>query len=131
MILEIVIYLFKSRYRDHVTPLRLSLGWLSIKHRRQMNSLCCVFNLLNTGKPFYNREKIVQHVNPRPMRIREQQLVLSRHKSSAEYDKSFFVSTIKQWNSLPLEFRKSESLNIFKRQIITHFLTLERTHPSL
>ena len=124
-------YVFQSRYRDHVTPLRLSLGWLSIKHRRLVKSLCCIFNLLSTGKPQYNREKIVLHVNPRPMRIREQQLVLSRHKSSAEYDKSFLVCTIKEWNSLPLQFRKSETLSIFKSQITTHFLTLEKIHQSL
>ena len=124
-------YVFQSRYRDQVTPLRLSLGWLSIKHRRLVNSLCSVYTLLKSGKPQYNRVKIVSHVNPRPMRIREQKLVVSRHKSSAEYDKSFFVSSIKEWNLLPLQLRKSESLNTFKYLITSHFLTLERTHPSL
>ena len=121
----------QSRLRDHVTPLSLSLGWLSIKNRRLVNSLCCIFSLLDTDKPRYNKDKIALHVNPQPMRIWEKKLVISRHKSSAECGKSFFVSSIIEWNSLPLKFRQSESLDTFKHQIFAHFLTLERSRSGL
>ena len=37
------------------------------------------------------------------------------------YIKSFFPSTIKEWNMLPIDIRNSRSLNIFERRLKLHF----------
>ena len=57
------IYVCLLGYRDHVTSSKLSFGWFSIRNRRLSNSLCYLYNLIETGIPQYNRQKVFLHIN--------------------------------------------------------------------
>ena len=46
-------YVFDIKRRDHVTPYRLNLGWLSASNRNKYSSLTQLYTILKTSKPSY------------------------------------------------------------------------------
>ena len=80
------------------------LGFESLQQRRWYRKLCCLFKKSTTNHRviFFNlRESIPQ--------------LWTKHNL---FKTSFFLSTLKEWNNLDPEIRKSKSISIFKRYVL-------------
>ena len=120
-------YIFGLNIRQHITPHRLSIGWLSVANRRKYLSLCFIYKILNTGKPPYLRDKIKLYEPARPLRQTDRELDPPISHYSC-YDNSLFVSTTREWNFTPLHIRHSSTLKVFKNCLHSHLLKSELNH---
>ena len=125
----IIRFIFGLRKHDHVSQYRSQLKWLSIKHRRYLHSLTLLYTILfHPDTPPYLKERFkflgseTQH--SQTLRSRNNnflEIPLCRTKC---YGDSFTVMTVKLWNELPVEVRRSQSVGIFKRRLKQHYLEL-------
>ena len=59
-------YVSDIKQRDHITPHRLSLGWLSATNKRKHLSLVPLYKILKTVKLSYINDKLVRYSLHRP-----------------------------------------------------------------
>ena len=117
--------IFKKSVRDHVTPCLIHLHWLPISYRIDFKSAVLVYKCLNGLAPPYLSAMIEPYSPPRTLRSSNSLLVTSRvAKFKTLGDRAFSVSAPTVWNILPLYIRNSETVDIFKRNLKTHFFTL-------
>ena len=92
------------------------LGLESLKSRRWFRKLCHFYKILNEKSPSYlfylipnlNRVRETRHSNNIPE-------IHTRHNY---FKNSFFPSTLSEWNNLDCKIRNSESLSIFKKNLL-------------
>ena len=119
-------YVFDIKRRDHVTPYRLNLGWLSASNRNKYSSLTQLYTILKTSKPSYLYDNLNLYSQSRPdMRPSSRDFCIPA-THCGNYEKSFFVSTVHEWNILPFHIRKSTSLAIFKNNLHSYYLLSEK-----
>ena len=125
----IIRFIFGLRKHDHVSQYRSQLKWLTIEHRRNLHALTLLYTILyNPVSPSYLKERFKflgsdtlhsQNLRSRLNHILE--IPLCRSKC---YSDSFTVKTVKLWNGLPIEVRRSQSIGIFKRRLKEYYLKL-------
>ena len=120
-------YVSGIHIRESITPHRLKLGWLSIANRRKLTSLVFLYKVIKTGKPQYLWDKITPYILPRPLRPSNIEYRVP-NVTSGNYEKSVFVSTIRDWNFLPPDVRNSPNITNFKHTLHAHLLKSERNH---
>lgn len=123
----IIRFIFGLRKYDHVTQYRYQLKWLTVKDRRHLHSLTLLYTVLyHPITPSYLKERFKflgsntlhsQHLRSRNNNLLE--IPLSRTKC---YGDSFTIKTVKLWNALPDEIRRSQSVGIFKRKLKKFYL---------
>ena len=97
-----------------VTYLLKDLGWDTLQSRRTQQKLCMLYKMKNglVDIPLYNYIQL----NTRDTPGNNQKFIQVSHKARAFQD-SFFVSTVKIWNSLSGPVVNSATLAKFKEQI--------------
>ena len=97
-----------------VTYLLKDLGWDTLQSRRTQQKLCMLYKMKHglVDIPLYNYVQL----NTRDTRGNNQKFIQVSHKARAFQD-SFFVSTVKIWNSLSGPVVNSATLAKFKEQI--------------
>ena len=111
---------------DEITPILYDLHWLPIKERIVFKLLMFVYKILNNQAPMYLTLLIDLYVPGRTgLRSANPDLLLLQRKDTNVTNKTygwraFNICAPFLWNKLPLEIRKSKSLDIFKRNLKTH-----------
>ena len=111
---------------DEITPILYDLHWLPIKERIVFKLLMFVYKILNNQAPMYLTLLIDLYVPGRTgLRSAKPDLLLLQRKDTNVTNKTygwcaFNICAPFLWNKLPLEIRKSKSLDIFKRNLKTH-----------
>ena len=100
------------------------LNWLPFDDELKLNTCCMVFKIINGLAPDYLIEKFtkVSDISVRSSRYGTVTFVCPKYNRETEGGKSFTVTAIKLWNSIPTNIRLSSNFNIFKRNYRT-FLT--------
>ena len=108
-----------------ITPVLISLHWLPVHYRCQYKLIIYVYKAQHGKAPSYLQELITY----KPKRaLRSENSMLShppndvRTKSYGE--RRFDKAAPTLWNSLPLSLRNVNSLDIFKRELKTHFFRI-------
>ena len=103
----------------HITGLLYSLHWLPKKERINFKILLMVYKALNNRAPIYIRDML----SLRPMytihvRSNDQNyLIVPKSKSVTYGDRNFRHVGPRMWNTLPLEVREADSVDIFKSKL--------------
>ena len=109
---------------DHLTSVLKDLHWLPVEKRINFKILLITYKALNGLAPTYLRDLLQFHNPPRSLRSGGQlRLKVPATKLKTYGDRAFSVLAPKLWNKLPLEIRLSESVDIFKSKLKTHFLS--------
>ena len=94
------------------------LGWESLYHRRNARRLIMLYDIMNSRTSLYLNEIIDKCKSKTNIRQLEKNCILPMHCRTKRFLVSFFPSTIKLWNNLDLETKKSKSLPIFKKSLL-------------
>ena len=110
---------------SRITPLLRDLHWLPVRQRILFKTLLIVYKALNGQAPSYITELLKARSNTHSHNLRSSQdtllLQIPSHKTKITLgDRAFECAAPKVWNNLPLEIRKSASLNIFKSRLKAH-----------
>jgi hypothetical protein len=100
------------------------LHWLPIKARINFKILCFMYNCHMGNAPVYLTELLTMHVSGRPgLRSANcgtlYNIPVNKRKTFS--DRSFSTVGPRLWNSLPLDVRQSESLDVFKKRLKTFY----------
>lgn len=94
------------------------LGWESLNERRIMRKLSIIHETHLNKYPLY-LDRIINNCRFAENSRSSNQLILRNIPCKrARYNKAFFPSTIKDWNSLEYDIRNSKSKAIFKRKLL-------------
>ena len=120
-------YVFQLSWREHITPYRLQLQWLSARNRRLYLSTRLLHKILTTSAPGYLKNLISLNV-PRytPRRVGPQ--ISVPFTSSQQLRDSFSIHSSYFWNSLPASLRLSPTVNSFKYNLRSFLLQSESLH---
>ena len=107
---------------DHVTPCFIQLHWLPIKFRIDFKIAITVFKCIYGLAPEYLCELIEMYKPTRNLRSADKFLLKPKYyKFKTLGDRCFSSTAPTVWNALPIEIRKIESFDVFKRELKTHF----------
>ena len=108
------------------------LGWESLNDRRIMRKLCLLHETYYSNFPRY-LDNIINEVRPRRPRIAENQTILNNIPHRTDYfQRTFFPSTIKDWNRSELEnIRNIESKVTFKTKLLSKIRPKKRPYYGL
>jgi len=94
------------------------LGWTSMKHRRDVHSLCLFYKIVNGMAPQYLIDEVPEKVRNRTQRcLRNNDDYTQLAARTNTYSKSFFPYTIKLWNALDSRTRSIDNVTQFKKSI--------------
>lgn len=118
----------KCTLADRISCVKLlsPLHWLPVRYRIEFKILTLVYKCLNNQAPVYLQEYIIA-CETSAYNLRSNDLGLlqvPKTNSKTLGDRGFHVSGPTLWNKLPQSIRDSDSLNMFKRQLKTHFFRL-------
>ena len=95
-----------------------NLGWESLNDRRIMRKLCLLHETYHSNFPRY-LDDIISEVKPARDRLNDQKMIYNIPCRTDYYSRSFFPSTIKDWNSGELvKLRGIVSKSIFKNKLL-------------
>ena len=117
-------YVFSLGWRDHVTPYRIRLHWLTTRNRRLFLSSRLLHKIILTSSPGHLID-LFQFQVPRYAPRREGPLLKIRSSASQQLMDSFSYHTSNFWNSLPPLLRTSVSVSAFKSQLKPFLLRFE------
>ena len=103
-------------WRDKLIVLWRHNLWLSIKNFISSKHLCCLFIIINNQSP-RSLFQLVPSPNTRYFSGNSENIQQLRTKHEF-FKNSFSPSTIKEWNNLDLQIRKSKNISIFKSNIL-------------
>ena len=112
--------LTKTRKFDHITPILKDLHWLPVRERINFKLLLLTWKALNGTAPSYISNLLVPYQPIRILRSSDKNLLAVPRTSSTLGDRAFSVAAPTLWNSLPLQIRCCESLQLFKNLLKTH-----------
>jgi len=120
-------YIFDLPFDHHITPSFVQLGWLNCLQRRNYLIVSLLHKILINRLPkyiYYNYVPITSNyrVSPRSTYL---DFVIPSHRT-VSFSHSFTVTSIKLWNSLPIEIRKINAIQAFRKQLFTFFLSQQR-----
>ena len=109
----------RSRKFDHITPLLIELHWLPVEQGIIFKILLFTFKV--SLAPSYLSE-LLEPYFPRRMLRSSTQLLLHEPKFNLKTygSRAFSVCAPRLWNSFPLEIRRCDSIDTFKKKLKTH-----------
>ena len=112
----------RDRYAS-VTDMFKQLHWLPVKIRIKFKMALFVFKCLNGVGPSYLSELLVKKPITRNLRSSadDKLLLIPRVRTESFGKQSFKYAAPSVWNSLPQQIRNSQSTDIFKKRLKTHF----------
>jgi len=110
----------RTKQREHVTPTLTRLHWLPVKKRIIYKTLLLTYKCLNGLAPNYLSGLLQEYKPSRVLRSSfKQQLQVPSSRTKYYGGRAFSIYAPKQWNSLPLKIRKSDSVDSFKKELKT------------
>ncbi len=121
----------KLKY-DHITQTRKDLHWLPVIARPEFKILTFTWKALHNIAPKYlsnllqERKQTINNV-----RNNEKKLLAIPYRKRATKmgDRAFQNAAPKLWNKLPKPIQESETLNIFKKKLKTHYFRMYYPEP--
>ena len=106
---------------NHVTPVLIKLHWLPVCFRIMFKILLMVYKCLHDMAPPYLANVIKPRKTSRSLRSTTMEYLEEQRSRLVTYgDRSFSVAGPKLWNNLPLQIRKSSSIQSFKKELKNH-----------
>ena len=106
-----------------ITPVLCELHWLPIQYRITFKILLLVYKSLNGTSPSYLAQKLHYRSHTRSLRSVSNELLMQPGSYTKTYgDRAFAVHAPREWNLLPYEIRKSNTISSFKRSLKTNCL---------
>ena len=91
------------------------VGWQTLHRRRQDHKITLFYKMFNQLTPVYLSSLIPQQVNAiSHHNLRNSNDIHTIRSNTSLYHNSFLPSTLRQWNSLPVEVRQLNTLSSFK-----------------
>ncbi len=119
---------FNEPKRAHVTPLFVSLHWLSVAARIQFKTPMLAYRTTTGSAPTYFHSLLRINIPSRSLRsASERRLVVPSQRGSKSLSRTFSFTVPGRWNDLPTPIRNAGSLSIFKQQLKTHLFQLYLT----
>ena len=109
---------------DHISPGLRKLHWLPVHYRIRFKLLVLTYKCLNKQAPSYLSDLLQPKTcSSFELRSKNNPYLLETPRSRLVFggDRSFSVSSPKEWNTLPLNIQSSESISIFKQKLKTYF----------
>ena len=115
--------IYNTRKFDHVTHILKELHWLPIYKRIEYKILIIVYKCINGTGPKYLSDMLEIYQPGRFLRSSSNGILLKESKSKLATGgaRTFSKLAPKLWNKLPLPIRNSQSLDVYKRSLKTHF----------
>ncbi len=112
---------FNEPKRANVTPLFISLHWLSVAARIKFKTLMLAYRTATGSAPSYFHSLLRIYIPSRSLRsASERHLVVPSQRGSKSLSRTFSVTIPGWWNNLPTPIRKADSFTMFRRQLKTH-----------
>lgn len=114
--------IFKTRKRDHISPLLKSLHWLPVQARIDYKLSVLCHNFFSGSAPKYFDQLLSVYTPSRQLRSSTDSrlLCVPRVRTVSFGERSFYFCGPKQWNSLPLHVRNIQSTSSFKKALKTY-----------
>ena len=101
-----------------ISNLMKETGWESLQERRRKHKLVLFYKMKNNLTPEYLSSLVPPSVSSESRySLRNADNLQAPRARTKLYLESFLPSTVREWNSLPLEIRQSPSVNSFKSSI--------------
>ena len=116
----------KTAYREHIKPSLYRLHWLPVKERIDFKLSTLVHKSINSFLPAYLSDQISFYQPSRNLRSSNQLRLNVPWTRTKLAERSFAVAASRIWNNLPLDITmlSSQSINIFKSNLKTHFFKI-------
>ena len=113
---------FKTKKRQHVTPLLKTLHWLPIQARIDYKLSVLCHNYISGSAPEYFGQLLTIYTPSRQLRSSADDsiLVIPKVRTKTFGERSFLFCASRQWNSLPLNIRSIQSITSFKAALKTY-----------
>ena len=115
--------------RQHITPILHDLHWLPVAARIEYKVMLCVYKCQQGLAPIYLSELLhpkTRHASLRPL---HDELQLATSVPDLNIGRTAFqYAAPLLWNVLPVEIRRNESVNCFKKQLKTFLFRRHFNH---
>ena len=109
---------------QHITPVLCELHWLPIQYRIIFKILLLVYKSLNGTLPSYLAQKLHYRSHTRSLRSVSDELLMQPTSYTKTYGvRAFAVHAPREWNLIPCEIWKSNTISSFKRSLKTYLFT--------
>ena len=125
-----ILYIYGIRKREHITPYRSTLQWLTMHGRRDYFTAVLLYRIFTSGKPAYLVGRYIANESSCPVRRYKQPLCIPAFQRQF-LRSSFYVISSYLWNSLPLVIRECDTIKAFKSCIHSYLFSLEVGQTSL
>ena len=109
----------------HLSEALNLLHWLPVRQRIDFKIVTLTFKLLKFDSPIYLFWLLKPYLPVRALFSHVQQLLATPRVKTCIGSRAFRVDAPSVWNSLPLHVRLFPSIDIFKRELKTHFFTMK------
>ena len=89
-----------------------------MQNRRTMRKLCLIQQILVDKSPSYLYKIIEKQLHRPNSRLANRQQLINIAGQTNKYKKSFFPSTIVDWNNIDFDIKTSKTKNIFKKRLL-------------
>ena len=115
----------RCRRSERITPILLSLKWLSVDLRIDYKILTLVYKSIQGSCPPYIQDLIVEYTPARRLRSSTTgRLVVPRSYSVRYGGRRFDCAAAQLWNTLPMGVRQSVTIASFKMSLKSHLLSV-------
>ena len=100
------------------------LSWIPFYEQRKIDKCAIFYKRIHSNLPSYLGDCIILNNvrNSRNTRYANFNAICPRYKRETEGGRTFLVTATRQWNNIPLNIRKVDSLNCFKNILQSNIL---------
>ena len=114
-------------YADHqasAIALFNKLSWIPFYEQSRIDKCFIIYKRINRTLPIYLNDHIIINNNrhARNTRYANINIVCPKYRKETEGGRTFSVSAVKLWNSVPLDIRKADSLPCLRTTWLAEFL---------
>lgn len=116
-------YIFGIRKFEHVSHKLKDCGWLNMRRRRELRTLCLFHEILTTKTPSYLYNKITFRTDVHNITTRHRNLISPPLHKTSLFERSFSYNVYSKYNYLPSTL-KSLAPGVFKRKLRSFLASL-------
>ena len=111
--------------RMHITPVLKALHWLPVSKRIVFKVLLLTYKCVKGLAPEYLCDLVKPYVKTFNSRSNSKCLIeVPRTYLKTYGDRSFSFAAATEWNSIPLEIRQAETVEVFKQNVKTYLFKI-------